>query len=338
MNLRLPSLRGPQAASAPAVETTTIWARTVSDPELRPRRRLATLAVVLLVIASTTGPGSVRAGSSSRYQVFYNVVAHLQGPDKMCVGDDVQIDVSVQRFEIRTSDQQLVGGHPSLPGTTIVQSSSDRSVGGGFGVQQSNTGWNYDLPLTARFYFTAYKAGRTTLDFKVDDGPARGQHASLDITVEDCQFEIAVDARWSEIGGMNIIGIVPFTPLVPTASSSYEATATVDWIEMLTAGNCPRSETFTSLMEARATRVGPQVVVDLTFETWTHKFTGYENVGQGCKEWWHATDVRTPADVTFTVPLTGGSRVMPATLWDSIGLIGTLVGTGRYDIRRVHGS
>jgi len=256
---------------------------------------------------------------------YFMQATKVRGTGLICVGDDVAINVQVVRAQVT---QGVATNAELITGAAITGAVKDPSIGS-LAPAKNWSGWRGQEPGTAYFTFAANKAGSTTIAFEGKIHYHKGilDHFSLaqrndlvsdtlDVTVQDCAYQVTVTTRWTDPSRKHT-ALIQQAPLSSDAPGHYIGTTKVSWIvrEDHALNGCPlHSVVSTSPADLTATLAqdGESLVVTVVYQPLELVWFTYRS--DDCTEGSEIDSRNTAAQLSFSVGAHGGSGTLPQSL------------------------
>jgi hypothetical protein len=282
--------------------------------------RVGVAMIAMVVAAGWVSPTRVGGSRLDGPQVRYLIDATK--PDTVCAGSDVDIKVTLlQQVSGISPDTPVlvnrgllaelaaVGVSAAIANPEVIETSETLQI----------TGFNGSIPPTATFTFHAKKAGVSTVTFTgrlADLADFGKQNKVIDrtVTVINCKFDVSMFAQFrspSKFGLLSLDGITKNVTLTPVNElGDMRELAQVTWTYFSTKENCSASVK----LDSKTTDVAIYGTLDQAGNlTLQFKYdpvpARYDEECGGVKGGY--TEQLQPADVSVTVPFSGGSDTIP---------------------------
>jgi hypothetical protein len=288
----------------------------VFNPSMGWRNTISALLLFTLFLGSLNQSLPVQAAPVGNTEFRFSMEAiKLNGTATICVGDNVPINIKVRRSEMVGGD---LGYGQFLPGVKIQAIHISNPSVGTLNQNTIYTGWNSNDPPGADLMFHVVKVGSTTISFKgtinhiwwlaeLGFPPVVDRrdfvNATVDITVEECQYKVLTVSHFLEQG---VKLTARMEGMLHGADGHYSGTGTENWIGgIAVAGDCSSAITvYTSDATLTGELEGDTLKVSVVYSP-----AFLENIG-GCPSGVVDQDWVTPDPLGIAVPASiGGGEV-----------------------------
>ena len=300
---------------------------------MRIRTGSATGKLLALLIAFVGFPMSASAQPQPERYVFYLTGTPSKDLSNLCVGDVVMIDVAANRFlanRYAADTNQFTNPPAQVFGVTIDGAVGNPDVGGLFFTRQVTTPRGTP-PGSARFKFTATKAGSTSIIFKGSriatgwfDQFANGNRdylsTELEVTVKNCEYKVYATTHWHLLG-LDYSALVSDIRLKSTGGNRYSGSGTWQFIvtDNPARDPCgPHTKIFEQQVTVTGELDGDELIVDIDYEHPNGEWLIYLTFE--CTVTSRARLTQFPEALTFKIPASGTSVTLFQTLRDITGL------------------
>jgi hypothetical protein len=291
------------------------------------------LAVVAALIAFMGVPMSTSAEGSVERYVFYLSGSASKSLTDLCVGDVVAIDVKAERFVSNrrgSGTDQTTNPPVQVFGVTIDGSVGNPEVGSLFFTRQITTAQS-SPPGSAKFKFTATKAGSTSIVFKGTsiatgwfdrfvNGNRDYLSTEMDVTVKNCEYSVTATTNWHNFG-LDYTAVVSDIRLVSTGGGLYRGSGTYTFIitDNPKRDPCgPHTRTYQAQVDVTGGLDGDQLEVGIDYGHPTGEWRIYLTFE--CTVTSREQLTVFPEPLNFTIPASGISITYQQTLKDITNL------------------
>jgi hypothetical protein len=287
------------------------------------RWRSVFIALLLALTIGSAGQISPAQAAPAGDTLKFSMRAdRSRSTNSLCVGDEVNIYVSVKRTGSYFGTPYSEG----VSGASVEAFVGDPSNIGTISPQGNTTGWDLDNAGMAKFVFTAKEIGETAVGFtgKIDHHWFGTRLVDIRDIVEDgfavkvipCKFKVTTISRVSAVSS-NAEGTSNEAEVVADAQGNFKGSTTVNW-QVVNTTSCVFSllSLTPSQVDWSGTIDSDQLVLTGTFQPTT---TSYSFTCPGIPGGDSGQHINPIEPLTIRVALTGGGSTQPQMVSNAAG-------------------